>query len=68
MSGNPASTAQSLGSSMQAASQLTTVGGGPQFAVGKRLGAGNFGELRLGKNVQTGDLVAIKLVRKFASF
>lgn len=32
--------------------------------VGKKLGAGNFGELRVGKNLMTGDPVAIKLELK----
>lgn len=34
---------------------------GPNFRVGKRLGAGNFGELRLGKNLYNNEDVAIKL-------
>jgi len=34
---------------------------GPNFKVGKKIGAGNFGEIRLGKNMYTGDHVAIKL-------
>ncbi|CAG0881019.1 unnamed protein product [Darwinula stevensoni] len=34
---------------------------GPNFRVGKKLGAGNFGELRLGKNLYTNEHVAIKL-------
>ncbi len=29
--------------------------------VGKRIGAGNFGEVRLGKNVRTGEKVAVKI-------
>ncbi|KAF2986789.1 hypothetical protein EK904_004750, partial [Melospiza melodia maxima] len=35
---------------------------GPNFRVGKKIGCGNFGELRLGKNLYTNDYVAIKLV------
>jgi casein kinase 1 gamma len=34
---------------------------GPNFKVGKKIGSGNFGELRLGKNLYTGEHVAIKL-------
>lgn len=37
---------------------------GPNFRVGKKIGCGNFGELRLGKNLYTNEYVAIKLVRK----
>lgn len=40
-------------------SALTLVG--DKFSVGKKLGAGSFGEVRLGKNVETGQEVAIKL-------
>ena len=34
---------------------------GPNYKVGKKIGAGNFGEIRLGKNMYTGEHVAIKL-------
>jgi len=34
---------------------------GPNFRVGKKIGCGNFGELRLGKNLYNNDHVAIKL-------
>nr|KAF6483860.1 casein kinase 1 gamma 1 [Rousettus aegyptiacus] len=34
---------------------------GPNFRVGKKIGCGNFGELRLGKNLYTNEYVAIKL-------
>ncbi|UJR09966.1 hypothetical protein I4U23_014190 [Adineta vaga] len=34
---------------------------GPNFRVGKRIGAGNFGEIRLGKNLYNNEHVAIKL-------
>ena len=37
---------------------------GPNFRVGKRIGAGNFGEIRLGKNLYNNEHVAIKLVSK----
>lgn len=40
---------------------------GPNFRVGKKIGCGNFGELRLGKNLYTNEYVAIKLVRKPSS-
>ena len=36
---------------------------GPNFRVGKTIGSGNFGELRQGKNLYTGEDVAIKLER-----
>ncbi|XP_023267504.1 casein kinase I-like [Seriola lalandi dorsalis] len=35
---------------------------GPNFRVGKKIGCGNFGELKLGKNLYTNEYVAIKLV------
>ncbi|CDS36373.1 casein kinase I gamma [Echinococcus multilocularis] len=34
---------------------------GPNFRVGKKIGCGNFGEIRLGKNLYTNEHVAIKL-------
>lgn len=34
---------------------------GQNFKVGKKIGAGNFGEIRLGKNIYNGDHVAIKM-------
>jgi len=34
---------------------------GPNFRVGKKIGSGNFGELRLGKNLYTNEHVAVKL-------
>lgn len=34
---------------------------GPNFRVGKKIGCGNFGELRLGKNQYTNEHVAIKM-------
>lgn len=40
---------------------------GPNFRVGKKIGCGNFGELRLGKNLYTNEYVAIKLVSKPSS-
>lgn len=41
---------------------------GPNFRVGKKIGCGNFGELRLGKNLYTNEYVAIKLVSTFSKF
>ncbi|XP_062517398.1 casein kinase I-like [Corticium candelabrum] len=34
---------------------------GPNFRVGKKIGCGNFGELRLGKNLYNNEHVAVKL-------
>ncbi|XP_049791157.1 casein kinase I isoform X2 [Schistocerca nitens] len=34
---------------------------GPNFKVGKKIGSGNFGELRLGKNLYNNEHVAIKM-------
>lgn len=34
---------------------------GPNFRVGKKIGNGNFGELRLGKNLYNNEHVGIKL-------
>ena len=34
---------------------------GPNYRVGKKIGCGNFGELRLGKNLYNNEHVAIKL-------
>lgn len=34
---------------------------GPNFRVGKKIGSGNFGEIRLGKNLYNSEHVAIKL-------
>ncbi|CAH6873176.1 Csnk1g1 [Phodopus roborovskii] len=41
---------------------------GPNFRVGKKIGCGNFGELRLGKNLYTNEYVAIKLVSRMYVF
>lgn len=35
---------------------------GPNFRVGRKIGSGNFGELRVGKNLYNNEHVAIKLV------
>ena len=34
---------------------------GPNFRVGKKIGCGNFGELRIGKNLYNNEHVGIKL-------
>ncbi|CAI5792977.1 casein kinase I isoform X1 [Podarcis lilfordi] len=58
--GNPArSSHSSRASSSTSASGVLMVG--PNFRVGKKIGSGNFGELRLGKNLYTNEYVAIKL-------
>lgn len=51
-------------SSSTSTSTTTSVGVlmvGPNFKVGKKIGCGNFGELRLGKNLYNNEHVAIKL-------
>ncbi|XP_060553231.1 casein kinase I-like isoform X3 [Ruditapes philippinarum] len=54
-------------SSMHGSSRQTGSGNsgvlmvGPNFRVGKKIGCGNFGELRLGKNLYNNEHVAIKL-------
>jgi len=35
---------------------------GSHFKLGKRIGKGNFGEVRIGKDIKTNDDVAIKTV------
>ncbi|XP_053128102.1 casein kinase I isoform X3 [Hemicordylus capensis] len=52
------------GRGSRASSSSSASGGimvGPNFKVGKKIGSGNFGELRLGKNIFTNEYVAIKL-------
>jgi len=39
---------------------------GPKFRVGRRIGSGSYGELCIGKNMQTNEFVAIKLERRNA--
>lgn len=39
-----------------------TILAGSHFKLGKRIGKGNFGEVRLGKNTKTNEDVAIKTV------
>ncbi|XP_052126791.1 casein kinase I isoform X9 [Frankliniella occidentalis] len=45
--------------SMSSSSGILMVG--PNFRVGKKIGCGNFGELRLGKNLYNNEHVAIKM-------
>ncbi|XP_076237593.1 casein kinase I gish isoform X5 [Calliopsis andreniformis] len=59
-SGNPArSNVQSSKHSVVTLTSTPMVG--PNFRVGKKIGSGNFGELRLGKNLYTNEYVAIKM-------
>lgn len=60
----PAMTAVRGPSSSTSTSTTTSTGVlmvGPNFKVGKKIGCGNFGELRLGKNLYNNEHVAIKL-------
>ena len=36
---------------------------GEKFLVGRTLGEGSFGQIQLGTNIETGEYVAIKIVR-----
>ncbi|XP_069157275.1 casein kinase I isoform X6 [Procambarus clarkii] len=62
-----ASTANRTGTTMQPGSRTSSSSNslelfvGPNFRVGKKIGCGNFGELRLGKNLYNNEHVAIKL-------
>lgn len=62
-----ASTAIRTGTSVQPGSRTSSSSNslelfvGPNFRVGKKIGCGNFGELRLGKNLYNNEHVAIKL-------
>ncbi|XP_039291354.1 casein kinase I-like [Nilaparvata lugens] len=38
---------------------------GPNFKVGRKIGKGNFGEVRMGKNIYNNEIVAIKLLTRF---
>lgn len=40
--------------------------GGPKFRIGRRIGRGSYGELHIGKNMNTHEFVAIKLERRNA--
>ncbi|NXN55070.1 KC1G1 kinase, partial [Rynchops niger] len=57
--GMPGRSGHSSRPSSSASSGVLMVG--PNFRVGKKIGCGNFGELRLGKNLYTNEYVAIKL-------
>ena len=53
-------------SSLKLSSLLSSsrqVGGSEYKIVGKKIGAGNFGEVRLGEHCRTGDKVAVKIER-----
>lgn len=54
-----AGSARSTSGGSGASSSVLMVG--PNFRVGKKIGCGNFGELRLGKNLYNNEHVAIKL-------
>ncbi|VDN56515.1 unnamed protein product [Dracunculus medinensis] len=56
---NARGTASSTSSSAATSTGVLMVG--PNFKVGKKIGCGNFGELRLGKNLYNNEHVAIKL-------
>ncbi|XP_065337452.1 casein kinase I isoform X12 [Cloeon dipterum] len=63
-----AATAASAASNMHSTSRHSVSSGssgvlmvGPNFRVGKKIGCGNFGELRLGKNLYNNEHVAIKM-------
>jgi len=56
---HPSSTRAAGSSKQQHNSGVLMVG--PNFRVGKKIGCGNFGELRLGKNLYNNEHVAIKL-------
>lgn len=47
------------GSTRPAANGIVTIGN--DYRIGKKIGSGNFGELRLGKNMLTNEHVAIKM-------
>lgn len=47
--------------SLSTATSSNVVMVGPNFKVGKKIGCGNFGEIRLGKNIYNNEHVAIKL-------
>lgn len=53
--------AASSSNSRSSAGSTSVLMVGPNFRVGKKIGCGNFGELRLGKNLYNNEHVAIKL-------
>lgn len=56
-----ATTTMQPGSRTSSSSNSLELFVGPNFRVGKKIGCGNFGELRLGKNLYNNEHVAIKL-------
>ncbi|XP_045477460.1 casein kinase I-like [Harmonia axyridis] len=60
-----ASYSQPFGEASEMHSRQSSTSGvlmvGPNYRVGKKIGSGNFGELRLGKNLYNNEHVAIKL-------
>lgn len=63
-SGGGRTSAQSGGRGGRTSSSSTGSGAlmvGPNFRVGRKIGSGNFGELRIGKNLYNNEHVAIKL-------
>ncbi|KAF2348546.1 Protein kinase-like domain [Trinorchestia longiramus] len=59
--GNRAGATMQPGSRTSSSSNSLELFVGPNYRVGKKIGCGNFGELRLGKNLYTNEHVAIKL-------
>jgi casein kinase 1 gamma len=57
--GGTSSARSASGTASSGSSSVLMVG--PNFRVGKKIGCGNFGELRLGKNLYNNEHVAIKL-------
>ncbi|XP_046750388.1 casein kinase I isoform X9 [Diprion similis] len=60
-SGNAAARANMHASRHSVTSSSGVLMVGPNFRVGKKIGCGNFGELRLGKNLYNNEHVAIKM-------
>nr|XP_053648756.1 casein kinase I-like [Cherax quadricarinatus] len=56
-----ATTTMQPGSRTSSSSNSLELFVGPNFRVGKKIGCGNFGELRLGKNLYNNEHVAIKI-------
>lgn len=54
-------TRSNMAQARSASSSSSVLMVGPNFRVGKKIGCGNFGELRLGKNLYNNEHVAIKL-------
>ena len=59
---NVPNASEKLGRGSSGLSRSRTVG--TEFKiVGKRIGAGNFGEVRIGQHIPTGEKVAVKIER-----